>query len=244
MSVTFPVALPSANDHRMTLSREGPLFILHLHHKDNRFTTVACKAILTALQIVEDTFLATEDPSDMALITIGEDKIFSNGLELEDALSYVPFMDIYLHVLKRMLTFCIPTIAALNGHAFAGGCMFSFAHDYRVMRSDRGYICMNEVDMPSPLSAGMLAVIRCKTTPETFRNIILQGHRFTAKEALERQMVDVICPGAEVLDQAKKLALKWAPKAQAGICYKQLKDEVCKKSFSLSLLMSINSHIN
>ncbi|KAI9010506.1 ClpP/crotonase-like domain-containing protein [Phycomyces nitens] len=225
MSITFPVALPSAEDHRMTLSREGPLFILHLHYADNRFSTVSCRAILTALQIVEDIFHSTDEPTDMALVTTGEGKIFSNGLDLND-LPYVSFMDTYLTVLKRMVSFCIPTVAALNGHAFAGGCMFSFAHDYRVMRSDRGYMCMNEVDMPSPLSDGMVSIIRCKTTPQTFRNIILQGHRFTGQEALERQMVDIICPGEQVLDQAKALALKWAPKAKAGICYKQLKDEM------------------
>lgn len=111
----FPVALPSKENHQMTLSQEGPLFILHLHHKDNRFNTEFCQSILKALSIVEDHFLASEDPVDMALVTVGNDKIFSNGLDLMHALAYTPFMDIYLTVLKRLVTFCIPTVAALNG---------------------------------------------------------------------------------------------------------------------------------
>lgn len=99
----------------MTLSQEGPLFILHLHHKDNRFNTEFCQSILKALQIVEDYFLASEEIGDMALVTYGNDKIFSNGLDLMHALSYNPFMDIYLSVLKKLVTFCIPTVAAING---------------------------------------------------------------------------------------------------------------------------------
>jgi hypothetical protein len=112
---SFPVALPSKESHFMTLSQEGPLFILHLHYKDNRFTTEFCQAILKALQIVEDYFLASEDAVDMALVTLGNDKIFSNGLDLMHAISYSPFMDVYMTVLRRYLTFCIPTVAAING---------------------------------------------------------------------------------------------------------------------------------
>lgn len=111
----FPVALPSKEQHSMTLSKEGPLFILHLHDKDNRFNTEFCRSILKALEIVEDAFLSSEDPVDMALVTLGNDKIYSNGLDLMHALSYAPFMDIYLTVLKRLVTFCIPTVAAING---------------------------------------------------------------------------------------------------------------------------------
>lgn len=222
----FPVALPSKENHQMTLSQEGPLFILHLHHKDNRFNTEFCQSILKALQIVEDYFLASEEIGDMALVTYGNDKIFSNGLDLMHALSYNPFMDIYLSVLKKLVTFCIPTVAAINGHAFAGGCMLALAHDYRVMRSDRGYMCMNEVDLPSPLAPGMAGLLRYKMSPKTYRDMVLQGHRFTAQQALDGELVDIICPGNEVLPKAKELALKWAPKAKSGIVYKQLKDEM------------------
>ncbi|KAI7879938.1 ClpP/crotonase [Lichtheimia hyalospora FSU 10163] len=224
--VTFPVALPSSSNHWMTLKREGPLFLLHLHNKDNRFTTDFCKAIMTALQIVEDIALATDEPEDMALVTYAEGKIYSNGLDLMHAVGYPPFMENYLLMLRRMVTFCIPTVAALNGHAFAGGCMLALAHDYRVMRSDRGYMCMNEVDLPSPLAPGMAGLLRYKMSPKTFRDMVLQGHRFTAKEALENDLVDEIAPEKEVLDKAKALALKWAPKAKAGIVYRQLKEEM------------------
>jgi enoyl-CoA hydratase/carnithine racemase len=112
----------------MTLSREGPLFILHMHNRDNRISPQFCQSVLRALQIIEDIFFQADDPVDMALVTIGDDKFYSNGLDLEYALAYPTFIDTVLFMFKKLLTFCIPTVAAINGHAFAGGCMFAFAH--------------------------------------------------------------------------------------------------------------------
>ncbi|KAI7851333.1 ClpP/crotonase-like domain-containing protein [Circinella umbellata] len=224
--ITFPLTLPSAEKKYMTLSREGPLFILHLHNQDNRFTTEICKSIIDALQVIEDIFLASKKPTGMALVTVGDGKFFSNGLDTKHSKEYIPFMDSYLAMLKKFLTFVIPTVAALNGHAFAGGCMLALTHDYRVMRTGRGYMCMNEIDIGAPLHAGMNALLRYKTTPKTLRALVLQGHRFNAEEALKSELVDEICPENELLDTAKKLALKWAPKAKIGIVYRQLKEEV------------------
>ncbi|KAI9249163.1 ClpP/crotonase-like domain-containing protein [Phascolomyces articulosus] len=231
--VALPLALPSTEKHYMTLSREGPLFILHLHNKDNRFTTEVCKAIIHALQVVEDTFLAQKEPTEMALITVGDGKFFSNGLDVAHAREYIPFMDSYLTMLKKLLTFTIPTVAALNGHAFAGGCMLALAHDYRVMRTERGFMCMNEIDIKAPLHPGMNALLRYKTTPKTLRALVLQGYRFNSDEALAADLVDEICPEKELMATAKKLALKWAPKAKAGIVYRQLKEELSTDTIRL-----------
>ncbi|KAG1146333.1 hypothetical protein G6F37_011389 [Rhizopus arrhizus] len=222
----FPLALPTEQDHLMTLSREGPLFILHMHNRDNRISPQFCQSVLRALQIIEDIFFQADDPVDMALITIGDDKFYSNGLDLEYALAYPTFIDTVLFMFKKLLTFCIPTVAAINGHAFAGGCMFAFAHDYRVMRTDRGYICLNEVDLPSALAPGMAAIVREKTTPKVYRDMVLQARRLSAREAFDEGIVDLAVPKDEILSKAKELALKWAPKAKAGIVYKQLKEEM------------------
>ncbi|KAI7872010.1 ClpP/crotonase-like domain-containing protein [Spinellus fusiger] len=231
MSHQFPFVLPSPEQPEMTVSREGPLFLLHLHCKDNRFTTSFCKSLLKVLEVIEEVSLKEDAP--MALVTTGQANIYSNGLDFEHAVSHKPFMDQYLLVLKRMLTFCMPTVAAINGHAFAGGFMFALAHDYRVMRSDRGFVCMNEVDMPSPLSAGMSSLLRCKLSPTTYRDMVLQGHRFTAKECIEQKIVDKACPQDKVLEEAKALALHWSPKGKAGFVYKQLKDEMYRETIQL-----------
>jgi enoyl-CoA hydratase/carnithine racemase len=78
--------------------------------------------------------------------------------------------------------------------------MFAMAFDYRVMRTDRGFICMNEVDMPgisffnifsAPLTPGFHAILNAKMpSPIVCRNLILQGRRFPGTECLDLGMVD------------------------------------------------------
>jgi enoyl-CoA hydratase/carnithine racemase len=74
----------------------------------------------------------------------------------------------------------------------------------------------------------MMALIRSKVPNSTlFRNMILQGHRVDAKEALVTGLVDAVAPTlAELPSVAKELALQWAGKAAAGPVYGYLKEEM------------------
>ena len=69
------------------------------------------------------------------------------------------FVDEVHRIFGRILAFPGITVAAINGHAFAAGAMFATAHDFRVMRDDRGYWCLPEVDLGLPLTPAMTAVI-------------------------------------------------------------------------------------
>ncbi|RGB32645.1 ClpP/crotonase-like domain-containing protein [Rhizophagus diaphanus] len=224
--MNLKTSFPDASNQMVTLVREGPLFILTMKTGENRFNTKFIEALFGALDEIEKV-REQEDGEPAALITTGEGKFFSNGLDLEHAITTPGFFDnYYLKLLTRILTFPIPTVAAINGHAFAGGFMLALAHDYRVMRNDRGYLCMNEVDIPSPLHPGMAAIVRIKMTPKTYRDCILQAHRFAAKEALEKELVDVLASESELLGKAKELGLKWSGKAKAGAIYGSLKQEM------------------
>ncbi|KAJ3312164.1 hypothetical protein HDU76_002949 [Blyttiomyces sp. JEL0837] len=213
-----------------TLTREGPLFIITLHHDDNRFSNEFISSLNAILDKVEAT-LESEKPDEAALVTMiaPSDKIFSNGLKLEVFFAEgKAYFTKYQDLMARFMSFPIPTVASLSGHAFAGGCMFAFCHDYRVMRSDRGFICMNEVDMPAALTPGMEAILKAKISSKlALRKMIMEGHRFNAAESLKFEMVDEIYEGPEkVIAGAKALAAKWAPKARAGKVYGHLKTEL------------------
>ena len=106
-------------------------------------------------------------------------------------------------------------VAAMNGHAFAGGGMLALAHDFRVMRADRGFFCLPEIDLRLPLAAGMTALIKSRLTPATFRDMILSGARVGAVEALERGIVDEAAPADEVLPRAIARAAALADKDRA-----------------------------
>jgi enoyl-CoA hydratase/carnithine racemase len=72
----------------------------------------------------------------------------------------------------------MPTIALLNGHAFAGAFMTAMMHDYRIMNPHRGFLCLNEVELGVPLRPPMSSVFRQKVSPTVYRTLVLEGRRF------------------------------------------------------------------
>lgn len=83
------------------------------------------------------------------------------------------------------------------------------------------------MDLPSALTPGMLSLVRCKVPMNPFRNMIIQGHRFTPQEALANYFIDEIAPdSSSVLPLAIQWAKKWSGKAKAGIIYGYLKEEM------------------
>jgi enoyl-CoA hydratase/carnithine racemase len=89
-----------------------------------------------------------------------------------------------------MLTFPLPTAAAVVGHAFGAGAMLAVAHDFRMMRADRGYFCFPEVDINIPFSPGMAALIQAKLAPQTAVASMTTGRRFGGADAASVGIVD------------------------------------------------------
>lgn len=78
----------------------------------------------------------------------------------------------------------MPTVALLNGHAFAGGFITAMMHDYRIMNPHKGFVSMNENQLGVPLRPPMASVFRQKVSPQTLRKMILEAHRFKVGSSL------------------------------------------------------------
>jgi enoyl-CoA hydratase/carnithine racemase len=184
------------------LRRENEVFILTLQSGENRFNRPFLEAVNEALDAVE----TSSGPA--ALVTVGgEEKFYSNGLDLawlmgDGEKERKEFVRAVLKFLGRVLAFPVPTVAAVNGHAFAAGAMLALAHDFRVMRADRGFFCFPEVDIKIPLAPGMTALIKSRLSPGVFRDLILTGVRVGGFEAKERGIVDEAVPLDQVLPRA------------------------------------------
>jgi len=197
------------------LRRDGEVFILTMQSGENRFNRSFVNAFNNALDEVE----RTSGPA--ALVTTGgEEKFYSNGLDLnwmagDGASEGGGFVSDVLKLLGRVLVLPLPTVAAINGHAFAAGGMLALAHDFRVMRADRGFFCLPEVDINIPLAPGMTALIKCRFSPQTFRDTILSGARIGGTDAVQRGIVDEAAAAPDVLARAVARAAGLASKDRA-----------------------------
>lgn len=213
----------------ISLSRTGAVFVLAMQGGENRFNRAFLDALAGALDEVE----ASTGPA--ALVTVGGDRFYSNGLDLDWLLSPggegPGFIGDFLAFLGRMLALPLPTVAALNGHAFAGGAMFALTHDFRVMRGDRGFFCLPEVDLGMPLAPGMNALITGKLDSRTASDLVLTGRRLGGSEALQRRVVDEIAAADEVLPRAVARAEALAAKDRGA--YGRLKRDLFAEAIAL-----------
>ena len=182
-------------------SRTDDVFVLRMVADENRFNP-------TMLQAFRDALDEVEAEEGTAAVLTGEGKFFSNGLDLDWMMANVEqggpsevvngLQQLYL----RLVTFPTTIVAAINGHAFAGGAMLALACDQRVMREDRGFFCLPEVDINIPFSNGMAAMVQAKLDPRTAHKAMLTGRRFGASDALGAGIVDATAAEDEVLEAA------------------------------------------
>jgi len=100
------------------------------------------------------------------------------------------------------------------------------AHDYRIMREDRGWLCLPSVDIGIVLPAKLLEVARVKLKPKIYRDMVLRGKRITAKEGLEEEIIDGIASEKELIISAIKIGSSVAPKGNIRKVYGGLKREM------------------
>lgn len=197
------------------VEREGEVFVLRMVAEENRFNPEMLGAFDAALSEVEE----SDGPG--AVVLTGEGKFFSNGLDLDwmgqnqDQIGEV--VNGLQALYARLLGFPTATVAAINGHAFAGGGMLALACDQRVMREDRGFFCLPEVDIQIPFSDGMAALVQARLSPQVARDVMLTGRRYAGPEAREAGIVDEVSPEGEVLSVAVERAGELAGKDRGTV---------------------------
>lgn len=187
------------------------LYIVTMHDGENRFTIPMNASLHRCLDEVEVDMIRQEPTAGSALIFTGSGRYFSLGLDLP---SYYPkkesmpkdrhatlavadtpqglFHRTYERLIGRILGFPLLTLAALNGHAVAGGLVLALACDYRVGLAQRGLMAMNEILLPASIPAGMLEVLRMKGghSPSLLRDILLLGRKWTSKQMHSAGLID------------------------------------------------------
>ena len=127
-------------------------------------------------------------------------------------------------MLATLLDFPYPTIALMTGHTFGGGVPFCLAHDYRIMNSKRGFISMPPIDLGLHFP-GIGSLPRLKLRPQIARKMLLEAHRWTAKQAFDDGIVDALVEPDQLMKVGLEWAEKWAAKSRMGV-YSLLRNEL------------------
>jgi Delta3-Delta2-enoyl-CoA isomerase len=183
--------------------------LVTMNHGENRFTYDFLNAFEDLLEEIEQ-----KTKASVLLVKSAHEKIWSNGIDLEwllaevarDPEASIRFPSRLMQFLRRLLTYPLITIAAINGHAFAGGAIMACAFDFRFMRADRGYFCFPEVDIQIPFMPGMDAILKKALPTSLVLEAQLTGKRYTAAELEAHRVVRKACPADDLMNEALALA--------------------------------------
>jgi len=179
--------------------------IVTFNNGENRFNPTFLDAVLSVLDDIEQN---TE--ANALVVKSAHEKIFSNGIDLEWLYPYVQNKDLDTckaffyklnDVFKRVLMYPMPTIAAMNGHSFAGGAILSCAFDFRFMRTQRGFFCFPEVDLGIPFLPGMTALLDKAIPKYKMVEMQLTGVRLPAEECEKHNIIVKACPVEDLLNE-------------------------------------------
>jgi|SoiMethySBSTD1v2_1073268.scaffolds.fasta_scaffold392970_2 enoyl-CoA hydratase len=187
---------------------EGAVTVLELRHKKANALDVE---LLTAL----DAELDAVQRAGRAVVITGSGPIFSAGVDLFRVLDggeeylrgFLPALDA---ALWRLFTFPRPAVAAVNGHAMAGGWILCCACDYRVMARGAGKVGLPELRVGVTFPPIVLETARFITPPATLQAMVFGGRHYDADAALQAGLVEETVPPDELLARALAVAQEMA----------------------------------
>jgi enoyl-CoA hydratase len=146
-----------------------------------------------------------------AVVLTGRNTVFSAGVDLfrllDDGTQYIrAFLPALDGVLESIFTFPKPVVAAINGHAIAGGCLVAAACDRRVMATGKGRIGVPELRVGVPFPPFCLELIRFLLSPQVFQEVVYGGTTYSVSDALTRGLIDEAADPDEVVDRAVDIA--------------------------------------
>lgn len=160
--------------------------------------------------IVEALNDAIDGPAT-AIVLTGTGGIFSAGVDLfrilEEGDAYLAdFLECLDRLFETAVTSPKPLVAAINGHAIAGGAVLAFACDFRVMAEGSAKIGLPELEVGVPFPGTALRIIRSAVPEHALREVVLRGRNFGPEAALARGIIDELAAPEDVLDRAVTLA--------------------------------------
>jgi len=225
--------------------RPDGIFILSLMgtsvNPENRWTLDFSRALHRAFDALEEELSGDPAGSPAALLTVSNNpKFFSNGIDPEWVMSkttpredLLEWDDLTMPAFARVVLLPIPTLCAINGHAFGAGLMFALAHDYRLQQQERGFLCAPEVAIGFNTPLPEFTLFRYCMPSNAFYETVLHSKRWTADDAFRCGIVQALAPAADLLETAIKTAAQHRKLSTNRKCFQytkyQTKGEVARQ---------------
>lgn len=189
----------------ITTETRGRVTVVRMAHgKVNAFDPELMGGLIDRLE-------ALEKADTAALVLTGTGGVFSAGVDLRGLTGGGPdYVKTLLPLLggafHKAFTFPKPVVAAVNGHAIAGGCVLACACDYRIMADGGGRIGTPELSVGVPFPSMALEILRLTVPAHRLQALIYRGLTCTPDEAVDNGLVDETAPPEAVLDRAVEMA--------------------------------------
>ena len=190
--------------------------VLTMNNGENRINLTFLNELLKALDDIEN-----KTAANALVVKAADPKIWCNGMDLDWLVPAIArkdpdiekFFDTQDKMYRRVTFYPMITVAALTGHAFAGGAILACSFDFMFMRADRGFLCFPEVDLNIPFLPYMDALIKRAMPMHKAMEAELTGKRFTAAELEKFNIIRKACPSAE---ETVKEAIAFAKSLNKG----------------------------
>jgi 3,2-trans-enoyl-CoA isomerase len=162
-------------------------------------------------QLHSDLTKLEKDEAIGVILLKGKGKFFSFGFDVPEFLAYSrdeferflrKFTDLYHYI----FLYPKPTVAVINGHAIAGGCMLASACDFRLMASGKARISLNEISFGASVTAGAVEMLTYCIGHRKAQEVLFSGAMFTPEEANQLGLIDQVTEDAELLEVSKAVA--------------------------------------
>jgi enoyl-CoA hydratase/carnithine racemase len=161
------------------------------------------------------------DPDVRAVIFTGDGPFFSFGFDIPEVLNYSKesfsrYIRKFSTLYTDLFTYPKPLVAAVNGHAIAGGCMLTLACDYRIMVSGKAKISLNEITFGASLFAGTIFMLESIVGARNAQTIMYDGAMYSAETALNLGLIDQISSIERLMQDARDVAMRLAEREAAA----------------------------
>ena len=203
-------------DQLVNVTTDGPVAVVEMTAgKANALDTALCRQIA-------ERFGELERGDVRAVVLTGAGPMFSAGVDLFKIADGGPeYVDGFLPALHDAFVAVFgcphPVVAAVNGHAIAGGCILTSACDHRIMNADSGRIGVTELLVGVPFPVAAMEILRFAVGTHRLSELIMFGRTYAAAEAAGLGLVDETAEGTVVLARAVEVARQFAGLHQPAV---------------------------